>query len=276
MERAKARHSAVMPAGGSSKGTRVHSLPRPMATIPVARAAEADAAVGADDLGLVVGAAVPVADGDGDAGDAVLVVDEGDAVVVAGLVVALGSDAGLDASGLGTDEPGKAIDDVDAVGHPVAAAVEAAAVLGPAVGIAPVLDRVANGSDERAKLAGVEDFLGFHIGAEEVLGEADHELDVVAAGGLNHVVALLKGEGHGLLDEDVLAGVEGIDGEAVVELVAEGDGDGVDFVVLEQFGVAGVGAGDLVALAEGAAGGFEEVGGGDDFDVGQGLDGVAV
>ena len=109
-----------------------------------------------------------------------------------------------------------------------------------------------------------------------MLGLADHQLDAVAAGRLDHVVALCKREGHGLLDEHVLASVERVDREAVVELVAEGDGDGIDFVVLEQLGVVGIGAGDLVAIAELAAGRFKEIGSGDDFDVWERLDGVAV
>ena len=60
---------------------------------------------------------------------------------------------------------------------------------------------------------------------------------MVGGGGGDHRVAMLQAEGHGLLDQDVLARVEGVNGKAVVQLMPEHHRDGIDVVVLQQLGV---------------------------------------
>ena len=116
----------------------------------LAMLAEAQGTVGADDLALVVGRAVGETDRDCDAGEAVLVADERGGGVVAGLVVGACAHAGRDRNGLGSHQPGEAVDDVNAVGQPHAAAVEAAAVLRRPAGVVPVLGHVADDRHQRA------------------------------------------------------------------------------------------------------------------------------
>ena len=100
-----------------------------------------------------------------------------------------------------------------------------------------------------------------------MLGLADHELDVVVGGGFDHVVALLEAERHRLFDEDMLAGVAGVDGEAVVQLMAQHDSHGFDLVVLQKLGVRRVALGDVVLLHIFTSLLFEQIGDRDDLDV---------
>ena len=60
---------------------------------------------------------------------------------------------------------------------------------------------------------------------------------MVGVGRGDHRVAMLQVEGHGLLDQHVLARVEGVNGKAVVQLMPEHHGHGVNVVVLQQLGV---------------------------------------
>ena len=109
-----------------------------------------------------------------------------------------------------------------------------------------------------------------------MLSLADHQLDVVAGRGFDHVVALLQAERHRLLDKDMLAGVAGVDSEAVMQLMAQHDRHCVDLVVGQQFGVRGVAFGDVIFLHVVAALLLEQIGDRDDLDVIEGCDGAAV
>ena len=125
-------------------------------------------------------------------------------------------------------------------------------------------------------MTGIEDLLDLEGGAGEVHGLADHELDVVAGGGFDHVVALFEAERHRFFDEDMLAGVAGVDGETVVQLVAQHDSHGVDLVIGQEIGVRGVALGNVVFVHVLAALLFEEIGDRDDLDVIEGGDGITV
>ena len=196
--------------------------------------------------------------------------------IVGRLVVGARADRRRHRDRLRGHDPGEPVDDVDAVGQPHAAAVEAAAVLGPAGAAAPVLRHVAHRGDDRPQLPGVEDLLGLDAGGVEVLRQAHHQLDAVGARRFDHVVALLQGDGHRLLDQHVLAGVAGVDGQPLVELVAEHHRHRVHFSVFEQFRMRGVAARDSVLLHELRPFLLEEVGDGDDLDAVEAGDGVAV
>ena len=135
---------------------------------------KAQRAVGANHLAFKIRRSVGVAYGHGRAGEAVLVADKGRRRIVAGLVVRAGANGSRDRRGLRSHHPRESIDDVDAVGQPHAAAVEATAVLGPPPGEIPVFRHVADSRDHGAELAGVEDFLGLETSAVKVLRQPDH------------------------------------------------------------------------------------------------------
>ena len=139
--------------------------------------------------------------------------------IVTGLVVRAGTNRGRHRHGLGAHEPGDPVHHVNAVAQPHTAAVIAAAVLRPAVGEVPVLGHVAHDGDQGSQLPGVQDFLRFDVHGQEVVGQTHHQLYVVGAGGCDHLVALLQRERHGLLDQYVLAGVERIHAQPMVQLV---------------------------------------------------------
>jgi hypothetical protein len=101
-------------------------------------------------------------------------------------------------------------------------------------------------------------------------------LTLLLAASFDHVVALLEAERHRLFDEDMLAGVAGVDGEAVVQLMAQYYGHGFDLVVLQKLGVRRVALGDVVLLHIFTALLFEEIGDRDDLDVVEGVNGTTV
>ncbi len=63
---------------------------------------------------------------------------------------------------------------------------------------------------------------------------ADLHDALVLARGLDHLAAFPHVVAGGLLDVDVLAGLAGPDGGQRVPVVGRGDGDGVDFLVVEE------------------------------------------
>src|ERR1019366_5009492 len=93
----------------------------------------------------------------------------------------------------------------------------------------------------------------FRLGLEVVLAGALLHTDladaVVGARRLYDQRPLLGLEGKGLLDIDVLAGVEGVDGDGDVPVVGNADEDDVQFFDLEQLAVVGEGAGVGCPLA---------------------------
>ena len=117
------------------------------------------------------------------------------------------------------------------------------------------------------KLPGVQDFLRFDVHRQEVVGQTHHQLYVVGAGGCDHLVALLQRERHGLLDQYVLAGVERIHAQPVVQVVTEHNAHGVDLGVLQQFRVRGVALRDVVGVHVLGARGLDQIGAGHDLHV---------
>ena len=92
--------------------------------------------------------------------------------------------------------------------------------------------------------------------ANEVVGEcdagvvallvADQHHPVVRSRGVGQSFGVLDGRGHRLLDQDVLASLNGSDGQWDVELVRDGDDHCVDLVVGEHRVVVGECGGRLV------------------------------
>ena len=152
----------------------------------------------------------------------------------------------------------------------------AAAVLRTATGVAPVFGHVTHGGDDGSQCARVQYFFCFDAGAVVVLCQADHEFDAVIGCSCDHVVALFQADGHGFFHQDMFTGIACINGEAMVELVAQGDGDSVDFGVLQEVGVGCIAFGNVVFAHVFAALFLNEVGNGDDFDVVQSFNGIAV
>ena len=97
---------------------------------------------------------------------------------------------------------------------------------------------------------------------------ADHEADVVLAGGVDHVVTLGDVDGHGLLAEDVAAGPGGVDGDVAVGVVGGGDGDGVAFAVRQERLVIGPER-DAVIFGQGLGGGGVDIDYAGQFELGQ-------
>ena len=77
----------------------------------------------------------------------------------------------------------------------------------------------------------------------------DHERALHGLRRLDHLRGFLGIEGHRLLHEDVLARLECVDGDGRVEMIRQGDGDGVDVGLLQQLTIVGVAAGDVVPHA---------------------------
>ena len=73
-----------------------------------------------------------------------------------------------------------------------------------------------------------------------------------------------------------LPALQGVDGEAVVELMAQHDGHGVDLVIGQEIGVGGVAFGNAVFVHVLAALLFEQIGDRDDLDVVEGGDCITV
>ena len=68
----------------------------------------------------------------------------------------------------------------------------------------------------------------------------DHERLARAHGGLDHLLALLHGHGHGLLGEDVVAGLQGLDGQLCVQVGRHGEVDVVQVLLVKHLEVVGV------------------------------------
>ena len=109
-----------------------------------------------------------------------------------------------------------------------AAAVGARGAVGPLAGLAREAQRE-------------QDRVGLLYDAPEPLGDrgvleppAAHHLYARLVGGALEPPGLGDGHGRGLLDEDVLAGAGGLDGEFGVGVVGGADGDGVHLVVGEH------------------------------------------
>jgi hypothetical protein len=86
---------------------------------------------------------------------------------------------------------------------------------------------------------------------ERIVGTLVADLEVApgAACRLDHPLALLDRVGHGLLDQHVLARLEGVDGDLRVRPQRHRDQHGVDILALEQLPVVGVPLGVRIVQA---------------------------
>ena len=90
-----------------------------------------------------------------------------------------------------------------------------------------------------------------HIGAGQEAGPHRlHAEELVRAGSVDDVAGLVSVAGEGLLDEDVLAGIQGEQCVLSMAAVGRGDVDDVDVRVAHQILVAAVAAGDTVPFRE--------------------------
>ena len=72
--------------------------------------------------------------------------------------------------------------------------------------------------------------------------ETDSGDQARARSGVGHAPGLLGGHAHGLLDPEGLAGLDGRQGDLLVQVVGGADGDGLDLGIRQQFTVIGAGA----------------------------------
>ena len=120
-----------------------------------------------------------------------------------------------------------------------------------------------------AVVAVVENLLHLVVGGVEAAHEAHG--DELLAGlllGIHDGDAVLGGGGQGLLAQDVLAGLDGLDDVGGVDLAEGRDEDGVDVPVVDELIGAGVGLG-AVGLRGRDRGLVVDVGNGDDLAAGQ-------
>ena len=104
---------------------------------------------------------------------------------------------------------------------------------------------------------GHEFFGGLHVGAEAIV-LADHEEEFFLFG-LDDEFGGVPGVGrHGLVEHEVLAGLERFEAHAGVQVVGQGDGDDVDIGAFEGLFVIGDEVGDVELI-----GGFAAALGGD-------------
>ena len=120
-----------------------------------------------------------------------------------------------------------------------------------------------------AQLAGVEVFaLGLQVMLSGALLHADLADAIVDARRFHDRRALFDLQRERLLDVDVLAGVERVDGHARVPVIGRGDEGGVDFLGLEQLAMVGeIWARVRRLLLGGVDFGAVDVADGDDIDV---------
>ena len=94
----------------------------------------------------------------------------------------------------------------------------------------PVAEGGAEG-DDVADGALFQQLTGHDVRLRKALVLPDHEQLAALFGGFHHLLAVREGDGHGLFTEDVLAGLQGLDGELRVGVVGRADGDRVDLGV---------------------------------------------
>jgi len=110
-----------------------------------------------------------------------------------------------------------------------------------------------NAAASNPKAAGVIDFAEVaafdecagHLGvAIEAKILRDHEDAFHLARGIDDLKGVPGICGHRLLEEDVLAGFQGVNGDLGVEMIGDCDGDGVDVRLVEQFAIIRIAARD--------------------------------
>jgi len=106
------------------------------------------------------------------------------------------------------------------------------------------------------------------MGRHETLVVTDHQFLAGLLRGSDHLLGVRQAGGHGLLAEDMLAGLEGSDGQAGMVCVGSGHHDGVDVLPGEQGFLAG---NDLAAVLTGKPFGTRHDGVVDRHDLGTGM-----
>ena len=155
--------------------------------------------------------------------------------------------------------------------------VDEGAAAGHGLGGEPAAEAGDAGAANPFRLAGVDGADGavgdvvhhrVALGAGAVV-EIKHERLLRLFGGELHDGHFLGAEGGGFFAEDVLAGLEGLEGEGRVEFVGDDDGDGVELGELFQhLGDIGVDAGDVVFGGGFVSGALVDVAEGDDLSAG--------
>ena len=108
-------------------------------------------------------------------------------------------------------------------------------------------------------------------------GGAAHQGNAGLGAGVDHVVGLLQGEGHGLVHEDTLhAGLHRLDRQEGAALGVGGDGQDVQVLLLVHLQGVGVEGGDAVALTEHGQPLLVAVGAGHQVHLGAVPDGLGV
>ena len=105
---------------------------------------------------------------------------------------------------------------------------------------------------------------------------ADLEDFLIGVARGNDLAGEIGVEAHRLFEHDVLAGVQGVDGDGGVHVVGHADGDGFDFRILQKFLVIRVGDGNAMAFGLFSKLVRQDVAQGDEFRVGDLLVGVRV
>ena len=89
--------------------------------------------------------------------------------------------------------------------------------------------------DDLADLAVGNHLLCQLVRVGETLVLADHQALALLFGNPHHLFTVGEGDGHGLLAENMLAGLQGLDAELGVRVVGSADGNRVDFGIGKEF-----------------------------------------
>ena len=112
---------------------------------------------------------------------------------------------------------------------------------GDAPGLGPAVAEGGAEGDDLADLSLGDHLLGQLVSLGQPLVLADHQKLALLVGDLHHLLAVGEGDGHGLFAEDVLAGLEGFDGQLRVGVVGGAYGNRVDCGIRQQFFCAVIG-----------------------------------
>ena len=109
---------------------------------------------------------------------------------------------------------------------------------GPGLGAA-----VAEGAckaDDLADFSGINQLLGLHVSLSKALVLSDHQALAAFFGSSQHSLALFQSDSHGLFTENVLAGLQSLDGQLCVSIVCSANRNCIDFRVCKHLFSGGV------------------------------------
>ena len=106
---------------------------------------------------------------------------------------------------------------------------------GDAPGLGAAVTEGGAEGDDLADLAVGNHLLCQLVRVGEALVLADHQALALLFGNPHHLFAVGEGDGHGLLAENMLAGLQGLDAELGVRVVGSADGNRVDFGIGKEF-----------------------------------------